>query len=127
LLRFIWLLMLFLSPALTFANPKILVLGDSLSAGYGINYEQGWVNLLEKKLKIDQPDVTVINASISGDSSHGALARLPQALQIHRHAAVRVGKKPGRYSKIDSAGSEHRHTGADAHSLKLWGEIYPTI
>lgn len=58
----------------------ILVLGDSLSAGYGIKREQGWVALLEQKLKTDGYDYQIVNASISGETTEGGLSRLPALL-----------------------------------------------
>ncbi|ENV59276.1 hypothetical protein F950_01819 [Acinetobacter soli NIPH 2899] len=63
----------------------ILVVGDSLSAGYGINPEQGWVALLQKRLDQDDPKQhKVINASVSGETTSGALARLPKLLQTYK-------------------------------------------
>jgi acyl-CoA thioesterase-1 len=58
----------------------ILVLGDSLSAGYGLEAGQGWVDLLGKRLQQRHPDYTVVNASISGDTSANGLARLDASL-----------------------------------------------
>lgn len=58
----------------------ILVLGDSISAGYGFNPEQGWVNLLDKKLKANGKTFKVINGSVSGNTSGDGLARLPALL-----------------------------------------------
>lgn len=70
--------------------PVILVLGDSLSAGYGISAEQGWVSLLARRLK-DQGFVhRVVNASISGDTSAGGLSRLPAALDKYQPAIVLI-------------------------------------
>lgn len=63
----------------------ILVVGDSLSADYGINPEQGWVALLQKRLDQDDPKQhKVINASVSGETTSGALARLPKLLQTYK-------------------------------------------
>ena len=53
------------------AKPVIVVLGDSISAGYGIEVEQGWVALLQKKLHETKRDYSISNASISGDTSAG--------------------------------------------------------
>ena len=58
----------------------LLVLGDSLSAGYGIDIDQGWVSLLQKRLRQENYDYQVVNASISGETTGGGLSRLPQAL-----------------------------------------------
>ncbi|QKI88825.1 arylesterase [Thiomicrorhabdus xiamenensis] len=64
----------------------ILVLGDSLSAAYGIDAESGWVNLLRRRLQTSFPDkaLSVVNASISGETTSGGLQRLPKLLQEHR-------------------------------------------
>lgn len=62
-------------------------MGDSLSAAYGIELEQGWVNLLQNKLQQEQIEGKpwhVINASISGETTAGALARLPELLDEHK-------------------------------------------
>lgn len=61
-------------------NKTLLVLGDSLSAGYGIAVGQGWVNLMEERLAQSGSGYIVNNASISGDTTAGALARLDQLL-----------------------------------------------
>ena len=62
------------------ANPVILVLGDSLSAEYGLPRGTGWVSLLEEQLAKDKSPWTVLNASISGETSSGGLTRLPKLL-----------------------------------------------
>lgn len=62
----------------------ILVLGDSLSAAYGIPRDRGWVSLLQQKL----PNGNVVNAGISGDTTDGGLARLPNLLQKHKPTIV---------------------------------------
>ena len=66
----------------------MLVLGDSLSAAYGIRLEQGWVALLQDRLKSKGYGHRVVNASSSGETTGGALARLPRALERHRPAVV---------------------------------------
>lgn len=70
------------------AEKSILVLGDSLSAAYGIARERGWVALLEERLKRERLDYSVVNASISGDTSGGGRARLKPLLERHRPAVV---------------------------------------
>lgn len=69
-------------------EPTILVVGDSLSAGYGIEISQGWVNLLQKRLQEAGFPHRIVNASISGDTTRGGLARLPAALERHDPAIV---------------------------------------
>lgn len=61
----------------------ILILGDSLSAAYGIPVTKGWVSLLEKKLRQEQPEIRLVNASISGETTAGGLRRLPGLLKRH--------------------------------------------
>ena len=68
----------------------IVVLGDSLSAGYGIKIEQGWVRLLEQRLATEGYGYRVINASVSGETTQGGLSRLPRALETHKPAIVVV-------------------------------------
>nr|WP_324259123.1 arylesterase [Cellvibrio fontiphilus] len=65
------------------APTKILVMGDSLSAGYGIDIEDGWVSLLEKQLT-QKNNVQIINASVSGETSSGGKSRLPMLLNQHQ-------------------------------------------
>ena len=66
-------------------TPVILVFGDSISAGYGlVSVEQGWVALLQTRLKEQEYGYQVINASVSGETTAGGLARLPRALALHR-------------------------------------------
>jgi acyl-CoA thioesterase-1 len=69
-------------------TPTILVLGDSLSAAYGIPAEQGWVDLLQRRLVENGLPHRVVNASISGDTTSGGLSRLPAALERERPALV---------------------------------------
>lgn len=66
----------------------LLVLGDSVSAGYGIKVEEGWVALLQQRLREQGYGYRVVNASVSGETTTGGLARLPRALEIHKPAVV---------------------------------------
>ena len=68
----------------------MLVLGDSLSAGYGLSPGQGWVALLEKRLSAQGYEYQVVNASVSGETTAGGLERLPRALQLHKPDLVIV-------------------------------------
>jgi acyl-CoA thioesterase-1 len=71
-------------PAAHADAPVILVFGDSISAGYGLpRVEQGWVALLQAKLKQQGYGYDVVNASVSGETTEGGLARLPRALSLH--------------------------------------------
>jgi acyl-CoA thioesterase-1 len=67
----------------------ILVFGDSISAGFGLaGPDRGWVALLQHKLQSEGYGYRVINASVSGETSAGGLARLPRALSLHHPAIV---------------------------------------
>jgi acyl-CoA thioesterase-1 len=66
----------------------LLVFGDSLSAAYGLQTEQGWVALLQNRLRDEGYGYTVVNASISGETTAGGRSRLPRALAQHRPELV---------------------------------------
>jgi acyl-CoA thioesterase-1 len=72
------------------AAPALLVLGDSLSAEYGITRGTGWVTLLQDRLKQERFDYNVVNASISGETTIGGKTRLPDLLSRHKPAIVVV-------------------------------------
>ena len=82
------LLALCLSPTWVFAK-TVMVLGDSISAGYGIEPQQAWVKIKKKRLDQQYPKQhKVVNASVSGETTSGALARLPKLLQTHKPNVV---------------------------------------
>jgi len=70
------------------AAGTVLIVGDSISAGFGLDTSKGWVALLQQRLKKEGFDDKVVNASISGDTSAGGLARLPAALAAHKPDVV---------------------------------------
>ncbi|HEV7914583.1 MAG TPA: arylesterase [Albitalea sp.] len=72
---------------------KILVVGDSLSAEYGLERGSGWVSLLEQRLAHEKLNATVVNASISGDTTSGGRSRLAALLKLHRptHVVLELG------------------------------------
>lgn len=72
------------------AGPAIVVLGDSLSAEYGLTRGTGWVNLLQDRLRAERFDYSVVNASISGETTVGGKTRLPDLLARHKPAVVIV-------------------------------------
>lgn len=74
--------------ALAAVEPVVLVLGDSLSAEYGLARGSGWVNLLAERLKSAAPALRVVNASVSGDTTAGGASRLPALLRVHRPSVV---------------------------------------
>jgi acyl-CoA thioesterase-1 len=75
------------------AGAVILVVGDSLSAEYGLKRGNGWVALLEKKLAVEKVAARVVNASISGDTTSGGRSRLPALLAQHKptHVVIELG------------------------------------
>lgn len=66
------------------ADRTILVFGDSLSAAYGLKPEQGWVALLNRRLRTQGYGYSVVNASVSGETTSGGLQRLPRALELNK-------------------------------------------
>lgn len=80
---------LLVSAASVYSAPKtVLVLGDSLSAEYGLARGAGWVALLEQRLKEQEIDATIVNASISGETTSGGRTRLPALLDKYHPAVV---------------------------------------
>jgi acyl-CoA thioesterase I len=88
--RLVALIVLIVASASAYAEaPVILVFGDSISAGYGLPHvEQGWVELLKTRLKAQGYGYQVVNASVSGETTAGGLARLPRALELHHPSIV---------------------------------------
>jgi acyl-CoA thioesterase-1 len=72
---------------------KLLILGDSLSAAYGLTQQQGWVYLLQNAWVSENKPITVINGAISGDTTDGGLSRLPRLLDLHKptHLLIELG------------------------------------
>jgi acyl-CoA thioesterase-1 len=80
---------LVLASASAYSAPKtVLVVGDSLSAEYGLQRGAGWVALLEQKLKSEKIDASIVNASISGETTSGGRVRLPALLTAHKPDVV---------------------------------------
>jgi len=86
-----------LSPVWAADRPTLLVVGDSISAGYGVPVEKGWVARLRQRLQSDGYAYEVVNASVSGDTTSAARARLGAALERHEPAIVvlQVGGNDG--------------------------------
>ncbi|MGO2128796.1 MAG: arylesterase [Pseudoalteromonas prydzensis] len=97
ILRFIFVLLLVIKPLSAAADNTILILGDSLSAAYGLKQEQGWVKLLQDKYDSEQTPVQLINASISGETTGGALRRLDALLNEFQpsHVLIELGGNDG--------------------------------
>ncbi len=90
LLRLRWIGLALLLLAAPLRAEVWLVVGDSISAAFGLDTTQGWVALLQKRLDQQGKRIQVVNASISGDTSAGGLARLPALLAKHRPALVMI-------------------------------------
>lgn len=92
LIGVLWLLVAapgFAQPVTRAVSPgTILVVGDSISAGYGLPPGEVWVSLLDAKLKAEKRPYSLVNASISGDTTAGGRARLPALLKQHKPAVV---------------------------------------
>jgi acyl-CoA thioesterase-1 len=85
--RILVLLFVLAAPAAV-AAPTVLIVGDSLSAGYGLARHEKWPSLLQTRLQTRGYPHAVVNASISGDTTSGGLARLPRALELNEPALV---------------------------------------
>jgi acyl-CoA thioesterase-1 len=82
-------LLMLAASASAYSAPKtVLVLGDSLSAEYGLARGSGWVALLENRLRDEKLDARIVNASISGETTSGGLTRLPALLDQHHPAII---------------------------------------
>jgi len=80
-IRVIFTLLLFFSYSITAETKKLLILGDSISAGYGIAASANWVSLLQNEFDKENLNITLINSSVSGDTSIGGLSRIKTALR----------------------------------------------
>ena len=88
--KIIFILFLIISYSITAETKKLLILGDSISAGYGLKESENWVRLLESSLKISGKELQIINSSISGDTTIGGLSRIESDLQEYKPNYVLV-------------------------------------
>ena len=89
-LKIILILFLTFSYSITAETKKLLILGDSISAGYGLKKSENWVQLLDVSLRLSGNELKIINSSISGDTTIGGLSRIEQDLEIHKPNYVLV-------------------------------------
>ena len=82
-LKIIFLLFLIFSYSITAQTKTLLILGDSISAGYGIKESQNWVSLLENSINSNGTKLRIINSSVSGDTTIGGLSRITSDLEEH--------------------------------------------
>ncbi|MGZ5075706.1 MAG: arylesterase [Methylobacter sp.] len=120
--------------SMTATAKSIVVLGDSISAGYGIEVSQGWVALLQQKLNDKSAGYIIHNESISGDTTAGGLARIDRALSVHKPdiVIVELGANDGlrgfppKLIKSNLAEIIHRAQQAGAKVLLLAMKIPPS-
>ncbi|WP_334060456.1 arylesterase [Alteromonas sp. S005] len=81
----------------TSENAVLLILGDSLSAAYGLQQREGWVSLLQKMWQDDNIPIDIVNAAVSGETTDGGLARFPRLLEQHNptHVLIELGGNDG--------------------------------
>lgn len=111
------------------APKTLLVLGDSLSAEYGLNRGNGWVALMEQRLTAHDIDIAVVNASISGDTTSGGRARLPALLEKYHPfiVVIELGANDGlrglpvaaAEANLRAMSMEARHAGASVLLLGM--------
>ena len=89
-LKVILILFLTFSYSITAETKKLLILGDSISAGYGLKESENWVQLLEASLKTSGKELQIINSSISGDTTIGGLSRIESDLLEYKPNYVLV-------------------------------------
>ncbi|CAH9053824.1 Arylesterase [Pseudoalteromonas holothuriae] len=86
-----------LHPISSFAKDRIMIIGDSLSAGYGLKQAQAWVNLLQNKYDTQQKPIELINTAISGQTTDNALLKVDAWLKAHKpsHVLIELGGNDG--------------------------------
>ena len=117
----------------TLMAKSIVVLGDSISAAYGLDAKNGWVNLIQQKLQQQNKPYIIFNESISGDTSAGGLARIDDALAQHKPELIllELGANDGlrglspKQMKLNLAEIIHRSQEAGAKVLLLNMRIPP--
>ena len=97
IIRFFIFVILLSNPAISFAKQTVLIIGDSLSAAYGMKQHQGWVKLLQDKYQQSHPELTLVNASVSGQTSGNALLTLAGHLEQTQptHVLIELGANDG--------------------------------
>lgn len=83
-LKILLLAFLIFSYSITAETKKLLILGDSISAGYGIKESQNWVSLIQNEFTNGDKKIILINSSVSGDTSVGGVSRISKALDLHK-------------------------------------------
>ena len=89
-LKIILILFLTLSYSITAESKKLLILGDSISAGYGLKESENWVELFNKSIDAERMNIKMINSSVSGDTTIGGLSRIGNDLKLHKPEYVLI-------------------------------------
>ena len=89
-IKIILILFLTISYSITAETKKLLILGDSISAGYGLKKSENWVQLLDVSLRLSGNELKIVNSSISGDTTIGGLSRIENDLATHKPNYVLV-------------------------------------
>ncbi|MFY8273302.1 arylesterase [Pseudoalteromonas sp. SSDWG2] len=129
ILRSFFVLVLVTKPFMVWADNQILILGDSLSAAYGLKQHQGWVQLLQDTYEEQKKPIKLINASISGETTGGALRRLDAILAEHNptHVLIELGGNDGlrgfpvtkMQENLSALITKSRAAGADVAMMKI--------
>jgi len=111
-------------PFFSAAQPQtLLVVGDSISAAYGIETDKGWVALLQEQATKQGFELMVVNSSISGDTTAGGLARLPKALSKHKPSWVMIALGANDGLRAQSLKAMRRNLTAMIKLVKAQGAI----
>ncbi|RXE97274.1 MULTISPECIES: arylesterase [unclassified Pseudoalteromonas] len=96
-LKLLFILVILMAPISANAKQKLMIVGDSLSAAYGLKQDDGWVKLLQNKYEAEQNPIEIINVSVSGQTTGNALAKIDQQLQTiaPSHVLIELGGNDG--------------------------------
>ncbi|WP_419146882.1 arylesterase [Pseudoalteromonas 'SMAR'] len=96
-LKLLFILVIFMTPLSANAKQKLMIVGDSLSAAYGMKQDDGWVKLLQNKYDSEQKSIAIVNVSVSGQTTGNALAKIAQQLQDIQpsHVLIELGGNDG--------------------------------
>ncbi|MEI5637928.1 MULTISPECIES: arylesterase [unclassified Pseudoalteromonas] len=96
-LKLLFILVIFMTPLSANAKQKLMIVGDSLSAAYGMKQDDGWVKLLQNKYDSQQKSIAIVNVSVSGQTTGNALAKIAQQLQDIQpsHVLIELGGNDG--------------------------------
>ncbi|MCF2826050.1 MULTISPECIES: arylesterase [Pseudoalteromonas] len=96
-LKLLFILVIVMTPLSANAKQKLMIVGDSLSAAYGLKQDDGWVKLLQNKYETEQNPIEIINVSVSGQTTGNAVAKINQQLKTisPTHVLIELGGNDG--------------------------------